>query len=451
MSTDQSSAAGVAELRAVWIAAGLFALVLHHPLTVGIALAIGLPWAAVMVLLSRADTAARSVAAWRAALSTRAGMFGAAGLLFVAVATASLFSPGAGMLLALCIAAVGFILGVVRGAATLSEQLAGWAILALTTLLALAGAEGVLRVESVAARIGTPREIDAWWQRYDGLWDRNLLKIRSRHETLRKEPGVLRVVALGDSFTWGDKIASADSTWPAQLEADLRRRRPQTPVEVVNLGQKGFTSVNEAEMLRRLGWQFDPDVVVVQFYLNDILPSGPDFERGYSGWIFPRAWLLPERYKGGPAGRSALLHVAESVLTAWRHGDRVAQAEKWTEVYTRRGPEWDDLEGALKEMGEAAAARGVPIVLMLFPDFIPGLTEGADNPLRVIHEQVIEAARGAGFSILDLTPVFIRANADMQHWWTTPYDTHPNEAAAALAAARLADHLLDLLDRGGPH
>ena len=34
---------------------------------------------------------------------------------------------------------------------------------------------------------------------------------------------------------------------------------------------------------QRIGWQFDPDIIVVQFYLNDILPSGPDFERGYSG------------------------------------------------------------------------------------------------------------------------------------------------------------------------
>lgn len=444
MSSVRQRVPGVAELRAVWIAAGLLALVLHVPLTLGITLAIVLPWAAGMAILARAERAASVVGALRGALASRAGPFGLAGLLFVAITLAIVIAPGAGMLFVILLAAGGIAVGAFRGADVLREQIAGWAMLALTTLFALGVGEAVLRVPSVAARIGTPREIDAWWQRYDGLWDTNLLSIRSRYETLRKEPGVLRVVALGDSFTWGDKIARADSTWPALLE-DRLEERVAAPVEVVNLGQKGFTTVNEAEMLRRLGWQFEPDVVVVQFYLNDILPSGPDFERGYSGWIFPRAWLLPERYKRGHAGRSALLYVAESVVTGWRHGDRAAQARKWTEVYTRRGPEWDDLAGALVEMGEAARARGVPIVFMLFPDFIPGMSDAADHPLHAIHAQVIDVARDAGYTVLDLTPAFVQANPDMTSWWATPYDAHPNEAAAALAAERLAEHLTGVI------
>jgi lysophospholipase L1-like esterase len=442
MSSTGEKPAGVIEVRAVWVAAGILALVLHFPLTAAVGLAIALPWTGALLVLSHPQTAAPAVFALRDALFARKGIFGSAGLLLAGWAVAVVVSPGAGLLLGLWIAAAAFAVGVSRGGAVLEEQLVKWALLLLTTLLGLGAAEGVLRIESVAGRVGTPREIDAWWQRYDGVWERNPLGIRSRYETLRKEPGVFRVVALGDSYTWGDKIARSDSIWPSLLEDRLTGRLPNTRLEVINLGQKGFTSVNEAEMLRRIGWQFDPDAVVVQFYLNDILPSGPDFERGYSGWIFPRAWILPERYKHGHAGRSALLYVAESVLTRWRHGDREAQAEKWTEVYTRRGPEWGDLEAALREMASAARARGVPIVLMLFPDFIPGMTEGAENPLRTIHDQTIEVAEAAGYSILDMTPVFIRENADMRSWWTTPYDAHPNEAAALVTAQSLADHLL---------
>jgi hypothetical protein len=52
---------------------------------------------------------------------------------------------------------------------------------------------------------------------------------------VRKEAGTERIVVLGDSFTWGDKIASSDSTWPAQLEQQLRDGWPGRRIEVVNL------------------------------------------------------------------------------------------------------------------------------------------------------------------------------------------------------------------------
>ncbi|MEX2529294.1 MAG: GDSL-type esterase/lipase family protein [Gemmatimonadota bacterium] len=436
----------MAELRAAWLVVGLLAVGLNWALTPVIGLAIAIPWLGVMVMLRRQDTAAAMARAWRGALATRAGRFGAATLTLAAVGTAIIVSGGAGVLLALWIIAAACVVGTVWGPSALGEQLVAWALALVATGASLLAAEGVLRLDSVATRIGTPRAVDSWWQRYDPIWERNVLGLRSPYETLRKEEGVVRVVALGDSFTWGDKIEQADSTWTAQLESELARRRPGTPVEVVNLGQKGFTTVNEAEMLRRVGWQFDPDIVVVQFYLNDILPGGPNFERGYSGWLFPRAWILPERYRSGHAGRSALIHLIESVLTARRHGDRAAQAVAWTEVYQRRGPEWTALADALTEMGSAAAERGVPIVLLLFPDFIPGMGDSQDVPFAAIHEQVTRVAADAGFTTLDLTPHFIRENPDMQQWWATPYDVHPNAAAARFAARRLADHLLESLD-----
>jgi hypothetical protein len=37
----------------------------------------------------------------------------------------------------------------------------------------------------------------------------------------------------------------------------------------------------------------------------------------------------------------------------------------------------------------------------------------------------------------------------MTSWWATPYDAHPNEAAAGLAAERLAEHLTGVIGAGG--
>jgi lysophospholipase L1-like esterase len=428
--------------RAVWLLVGIAALALHRPLTPVIAIALAAPWALVMALLARRKTADAVIRALRGAASTAGGGVAMVALLLAIVTAAFVLTVAAGMLLGVWLVAAAALVGVRSGPAALRQQLAGWALLAASVGLALVAAEGVLRVERVAERLGTPAEIGRWDHRYDRLWERNVLGIRSPYENLRKGPGVRRIVAIGDSFTWGDKIASSDSTWPARLEAELRDRLPGAELEVINLGRNGFTTVNVAEMLRRLGWQFDPDLVVIQFYLNDILPSGPDFERVFSQWLFPRSWIVPQRYRSSLLRRSALLDTVEGVITSLRHGDDAARIATWTELYQRRGPEWVALAEALEEMGSAAADRGVPIVLMLFPYFMPEAPTEGDLPFQAIHDQVTRTARDAGFSILDLTPAYLREGRDLRRWWATPYDHHPNEAAAGLAARVLADHLM---------
>jgi len=448
--TAVGETAGLPEFRAAWIVAGILALLLHLPLTIAVLLANGVPWLAMAVLLNRQDTCGRIVDMWRGAAATRAGRLGLTGLALALVTVAILMSPAAAILFSLWLTFAGSLIGLLRGSAVLAEQLMGWSLMAIATGAMFFALEGVFHLQPVAGRLGTPKELNSWWEhRYDRLWESNVLGIRSPYETLRKEPGVLRVVAIGDSFTWGAMIASSDSTWPAQLEEELRHWIPDTPVEVVNLGELGFTTVNEAEKLRRLGWQFDPDIVVAQFYLNDILPSGENFQREFTDWLFPWAWILPERYRRGPVGSSTLLWILEGALSAVRNGDRADHAAAWTEVYQARGPEWAALAEALREMGTAASERNVPIVLMLFPDFIPGAQNHPVLPFQAIHDQVTEEALDAGFSILDLTPLYFDGGGDPRRWWAMPYDEHPNEAALGVAAKALAQHLLTTLDPTG--
>ena len=61
--------------------------------------------------------------------------------------------------------------------------------------------------------------------------------LRDRDFAERPEPGVLRVLAVGDSQTFGNGLALAD-TWPKQLEGDLNRLGAEQGArfEVVNGG-----------------------------------------------------------------------------------------------------------------------------------------------------------------------------------------------------------------------
>src|SRR5262245_35897910 len=80
-----------------------------------------------------------------------------------------------------------------------------------------------------------------------------------------KPSGVLRVLCLGDSCTFGLRVPG-DVTYAAVLERLLRETAPGS--EVWNLGVPGYTSAHGVRLLERAA-RFEPDVVVLAFGYND--------------------------------------------------------------------------------------------------------------------------------------------------------------------------------------
>lgn len=362
-------------------------------------------------------------------------------------------------LLLLAVAATAALLAIsLQRETLLRESLIGSALLGTVLFLLFAAAELYLRIpDAVATRLGTPEELAAWEERYDDLSRSNIFGFRSPYERVHRRPGVPRVVALGDSFTWGDKVAETDSTWPAHVERILRRELHVDAVEVINMAQRGFTLANEAELLRRLGWQFSPDLVVVQFYINDALPSGPNLQRVDGRWLLPPRSLLPGFAREGAIRSSATLATLESRynrLLANLRSDETPS--KMVRLYDDGSETWRQFEAALYEMGDSARSRAVPIYLALFPALHPGRWTTSDYPFRDIYEKVAATAADAGFRVIDLVPAFVAAGLDWHDWWATPYDGHPGPAAHRLAAATIARELLaggalePLASAGGP-
>jgi lysophospholipase L1-like esterase len=95
-----------------------------------------------------------------------------------------------------------------------------------------------------------------------------------------KQPGELRIVVLGDSFAVGGQVPE-EETFPAVLERDLSSRG-YSGVRVINTGVGGYSTFNEAGVLREnLDW-LQPDVVIVAAYLgNDVAENVLATAAGY--------------------------------------------------------------------------------------------------------------------------------------------------------------------------
>lgn len=136
--------------------------------------------------------------------------------------------------------------------------------------------------------------------------DHNDMGFRDRSFLRTKKPGTYRIIALGDSLTYGLGVR-AHETYPEQLEQQLNGIARLVPrisrFEVLNLGVPGYSILQEFELLRTRGLDLEPDLVVLLVCLNDWQPytvefsdllrtSGPDRRDLFIAYYDPAAsWL----------------------------------------------------------------------------------------------------------------------------------------------------------------
>ena len=119
-----------------------------------------------------------------------------------------------------------------------------------------------------------------------GVTHHNSAGFRDSEEFPPKEPGVLRIACFGASTTYGVSVEANEETYPAQLEAQFNG--PLKPagwdrVEVFNLGVGGYTSREILGTLKRMLPELDPDVVLIQNAINDVIPRFyPNYQNDYS-------------------------------------------------------------------------------------------------------------------------------------------------------------------------
>lgn len=91
----------------------------------------------------------------------------------------------------------------------------------------------------------------------------------NRDYTVAKPPNTTRILVLGDSVTFGHGTLY-ETSYPYLLEQRLKAWRPATNWQVWNLGVPGYNTGQELSLLNQVGPSYQPDLVIVGFYPNDL-------------------------------------------------------------------------------------------------------------------------------------------------------------------------------------
>ncbi|MFH1202562.1 MAG: SGNH/GDSL hydrolase family protein [Candidatus Omnitrophota bacterium] len=97
--------------------------------------------------------------------------------------------------------------------------------------------------------------------------------------SFEKPEGVVRILFLGDSITWG--FVAIDDLYTRKVEL-LFKRLGFDNIEVITIGVGGWSTDQALEALSREGIKYQPDIVIYQFCANDIEEILFPYEKGIS-------------------------------------------------------------------------------------------------------------------------------------------------------------------------
>jgi lysophospholipase L1-like esterase len=285
----------------------------------------------------------------------------------------------------------------------------------------------------------------------------NSLGFRGPEISPAKKPGVVRVLFLGDSFTFGHGLRE-NETLPFAVGERLEREYPGK-FEVVNGGVYGYSTADELNLFAKYGVALKPDIVVTLFMMNDFADNPTAYKLGNDGSLIKQKvssdfnnsrritrfipgadWLRAHSHLFKFVGVRVLPvltsgHVQNSTDDA---GPRQAFDEMSPEFYNQKGGSFEITTAILAQLAKIAKENGArPVLLTLGGAY--ELENGKIKSAAMLpHERLRRAAAEAGFSrALALPPLLAEYRGKEPLFF--PVDTHWTGAATAFVAPAVAE------------
>jgi hypothetical protein len=279
-----------------------------------------------------------------------------------------------------------------------------------------------------------------------GLVRINSMGFRGPDLSLRRDPRVVRILAVGDSFVFGVGV-DEEHLFATQLEKRLRDATG-VPHEVVNLGVAGFSTDQQYLLLRERGLRLGPDFVLLLMCDNDFEGNvesfmylryyKPYFTIGPDHSLVPNQVPVPrlsgtQRLRLWLGERSEVWNFARSRESRW---PPLRRALDGLEVDVSRESPEDPVRLTfllVRGMRDLAAGAGAQFLTFNTAE------RGENTPLFIALRRHF---RAAGVPFLGLEgPLSQAREARPQLAWDFGQDHHWNVEAQRLAAEIVAERV----------
>ncbi|MDH3280039.1 MAG: SGNH/GDSL hydrolase family protein [Gammaproteobacteria bacterium] len=281
--------------------------------------------------------------------------------------------------------------------------------------------------------------------------------LRDEHYAVAKPDGVFRIAVIGDSITFGLRVAR-EANYTERLEYLLNAHMTGRAAryEVLNFGVVGYNITQIAENLRARVSTYQPDLVIYGYCLNDPQEYSLEMQR--------LLYLAAHRESGGaqkiPGVHSLLQRSQLFMLFEYLTSQHVALRSEAAfapeeQLHWRNDPQFSAIAGSrhVEYFGRLHSVEGgwrrveegmqtisefttAPVVGVIFP-----LLEDLENyRLRPVHEKVGRQFASSAEGVVDLLDTFASFAKSMPR--PVGIDAlHPSEEGHWLAAGVITTYL----------
>lgn len=255
-----------------------------------------------------------------------------------------------------------------------------------------------------------------------------------------KPDKTVRMVFLGDSFTFGEGVKFED-TYPEVVASLMKQINKAEGInyESYNFGVGGYNVSQELFLLENLALYVHPDIIVLGYVLNDAEP-----ELFYADSTTntvnrrPREVNINEGLPDMSPPSSALykLRIARLIWQVF-HKERLSRQTEsyYKSLYKPDNPDWKATKDNLQKFISICKENKIHCYVICFP-IIYKLNK--DYPFKYIHTLIkdeINAQTHKYIHFIDLLN-YLKTERD-SNLWVYPTDQHPNEIAHRIVGRAL--------------
>lgn len=264
---------------------------------------------------------------------------------------------------------------------------------------------------------------------------------RDTNFLITKSPDSKRIVCLGDSMTMGYGIEKS-SIYVDVLERSFRSSGKN--YEFMNFSIGGYNTAQEWLVYKHRAADYKPDLVLVQFLLNDLTYTYPvNMSDGATANI--KAFLAQRFHL------YMLVSYAYHNLRENNNSNHVdlenmdslnapVGPEFMKDVYDINSKPFKEWKSIVAEFGKLRRS-GVPVLFVIFPwDIYKGMDAGKPYPYYIYHDRIKAILNEEGIPYVDVTPM-LTSYGNLKQFWVSEHDFHLNVKAHQLIADYLKSEI----------
>ena len=248
------------------------------------------------------------------------------------------------------------------------------------------------------------------------------------------EPEVFRIALVGDSI-----VAALDMPYEerfsSQLQVFLNDALQEQPdrVEVLNFAVNGYRTIQEARLVETFVSLFDPDVILIQYCMND--PGNSYTPTIWFTYQPPTCYLLHYIKQS--------LHLypqynPQDSLYVPTFGPGYGTSQYWYNLYRPDSKSWESVRQGFSRIDAYARRQNIPVALVIFPFLLDD--PDAYQEALPFHQQVRNTVEQSDWILVDLFDLFAQYSiASLKQAQGDIY--HPNVQGHALAARTVGETL----------